>query len=68
MQSIKTLKTCLIGDSEIIITAELLEVKGNFATIMYDGKVIRRKIKTSYNGTKYILPNGYYSMCPSFKI
>lgn len=63
-----TLRTRLITDSQIILTAELLEIKGNFATILMDGKKLRRKIKIGYDGTKYILPFGYYSMCPSFEI
>jgi hypothetical protein len=68
MKGIQTLRTRLIGDSSITITAELLEIKGNWATIFMDGKVLRRKIKSGYDGTKYILPLGMYSMCPSFEI
>tara|TARA_R110000868_G_scaffold337249_1_gene598120 strand:- start:1343 stop:1549 length:207 start_codon:yes stop_codon:yes gene_type:complete len=68
MKGIQTLRTRLITDSNITITAELLEIKGNWATIFFDKKIVRRKIKTSFDGTKYIFPNGYYSMCPSFEI
>jgi hypothetical protein len=68
MKSIKTLSTCLITDSNCKITAELLEIKGNFAVIYFDKKILRKKIMTSYDGTKYIFPNGKYSMCPTFDI
>jgi hypothetical protein len=68
MKGIQTLRTRLIGDSSITITAELLEIKGNFAVIFYDNKIVRRKIKTSFDGTKYIFPDGHYSMCPSFEL
>jgi len=68
MKSLQTLRTRSICDYNCIFTAELLELKGNWATIFIDGKKVRRKIKTSYDGTKYILPYGYYSMCPSFEI
>ena len=68
IKSIQTLKTRLITDSNCIITAELIEIKNNWATIFFDNKLVRRKIKTSYDGTKYILPYGYYSMCPAFEI
>jgi hypothetical protein len=68
LKSIQTLRTRLITDSDITLTAELLEIKGSFATIFFEGKVIRRKIKIGYDGSKYILPCGYYSMCPSFEI
>jgi len=68
MQSIKTLSTRLICDSNCIITAELLEIKGNYATIFYDKKIIKRKIMTSYDGKKYIFPDGKYSMCPTFDL
>lgn len=66
--SIQTLKTRLITDYDCVITAELIEIKNNWATIFFDNKIVRRKIKTSYDGTRYILPNGYYSMCPAFEI
>jgi hypothetical protein len=68
MKSIKTLSTRLICDSNLIITAELLEIKGNFATIFYNKKVLRKKIMTSFDGTKYIFPDGKYSMCPTFDL
>ncbi len=68
MKSIKTLSTTLICDSNLVITAELLEVKGNFATIYFDKKIVRRKIMTSFDGRKYIFPSGKYSMCPTFDI
>jgi len=68
LKSIKTLTTTLITDSNLTLTAELLEIKGNFATIFFDKKIVRRKIKTGYDGTKYILPCGSYSMCPLFYI
>ena len=67
-KSIQTLKTRLATDYNIVLTAELLEIKGNYATIFFEGKVIRRKIKIGYDGSKYILPCGSYSMCPSFEI
>jgi hypothetical protein len=68
MTSIKTLSTRSICDHNCIFTAELLEIKGNFAIIFFDKKIIKRKIMTSYDGKKYIFPNGKYSMCPTFDL
>ena len=68
MTSIKTLSTRSICDHNCIFTAELLEIKGNFAIIYFDKKIVRKKIMTSYDGTKYIFPNGKYSMCPTFDL
>ena len=68
MTSSKTLTTRCIGDSNIIIKGELLEIKGNYAIIFFDKKIVRKKIMTSYDGTKYIFPNGKYSMCPTFDL
>ena len=67
-KSIKTLTTRMITDSNCVLKAELLEIKGNFAIIYFDGKVSRKKIHTSYDGSKYIFPCGKYSMCPTFDI
>lgn len=68
MKAIKTLTSRLICDYNCIITAELLEIKGDYATILYQKNIIRRKIKTSFDGSKYILPDGNYSMAPSFTL
>jgi hypothetical protein len=68
METLKTLTTRLITDADIILTAELLSVKGNFATILFDGEQKKCKVYTSFDGSKYILPLGKYSMAPSFKI
>jgi len=68
MTKIKTLTTRFATDYNCILTADLLEVKGNFATILFQGKVIKKKIKTSFDGSQYILPLGSYSMAPSFTL
>jgi hypothetical protein len=68
MTKIKTLQTRLITDYNCILTADLLEVKGNYATILFEGKIIKKKIKTSFDGSQYILPLGSYSMAPSFSL
>jgi hypothetical protein len=68
MTKIKTLQTRLITDYNCILTADLLEVKGNYATILFEGKIIKKKIKTSFDGNQYILPLGSYSMAPSFSL
>ena len=67
-QAIKTLSTKLITDADITITAELLDIKGNFATILFEGSVKRCKIYPNYDGSTYILPCGKYSMAPAFKL
>ena len=63
-----TLTTRLITDYDCILTAELVSIKGNFATVIVDKEQKKVKIYTSFDGSKYILPYGKYSMCPSFKI
>jgi hypothetical protein len=68
MTNTKTLTARLITDADIIITAELVAIKGNFATINFEGSVKRCKVHTSYDGSKYILPYGKYSMAPAFRL
>lgn len=64
-----TLTTRLITDSDIILTAELISIKGNFATIIFEGNTKRCKIYTSeFDGCQYILPCGKYSMAPAFRL
>jgi hypothetical protein len=65
----KTLTTRFLCDANIILTAELVSIKGNFATILFEGNEKRLKIYTSkLDGTQYIFPLGRYSMAPSFKL
>ena len=68
MTKIKTLTTRLTTDYNCILTADLLQVKNDYATILFEGKVIRKKIKTSFDGSQYILPLGSYSMAPAFTL
>lgn len=68
MTTLKTLTTKLITDADIILTADLLSIKGNFATIAFEGTQKKCKIYTSFDGSKYIMPLGKYSMAPSFKL
>lgn len=66
--AIKTLKTRLITDSNIIITAELLSTTDKTATIRFENQIKKCKIYTSQDGSKYIFPNGKYSFAPIFDI
>ena len=69
MKTLKTLTAKLITDADITITAELVSIKGNFATILFEGSIKRCKIYTSqFDGCDYILPLGKYSMAPSFRL
>ena len=68
MTTTKSLSTRLITDADIVITAELVSIKGNFATINFQGETKRCKIYTSYDGSKYIMPCGKFSMAPAFRL
>lgn len=63
-----TLTTTFIGNSDIKVSIELLNIKGQFATVKDGDKVYRCKIRNSFNGSKYILPFGSYSMAPAFTL
>ena len=68
MKTTKTLTAKLITDADITLTAELVSIKGNFATILFEGATKKCKVYTSYDGSQYILPLGKYSMAPSFRL
>lgn len=63
-----TLTTRLINDSDIILTCTLVSITKTFATILVDGKNKRSKIYTSFDGSKYVMPYGKYSMAQVFKL
>lgn len=62
-----TITATSICDSNCIFKAEVLERKGNFVTLKIDGEVIRKKVKTSFDGSEYVMALGNYSMAPAFK-
>lgn len=65
----RTLTTKLITDSEITIQCELVTMTEKMATVItYNNEIKKVKIKKSFDGKRYIMPNGNYSMAPIFYI
>jgi hypothetical protein len=63
------LKTRLITDSEIIISVVLIRTTEKTATVVtQQGEEVTCKIRTSFDGSRYILPFGKYSFAPSFNL
>lgn len=63
------LKTTLISDSQIAVFVTLVKKTDKMAFVETDnGEIVRCKIKTSFDGRKYIMPFGNYSMAPIFDI
>ncbi len=59
--------TCrAIGDHNCIFELTVVERKGNFATINYEGKIKRVKVYTGADGDEYLRPDKY-SMAPIFR-
>lgn len=52
-------------DYESTFHLEVIERKGNWATIKYDGKTRRTKIRKDSEGREYLMPERY-SMAPMF--
>lgn len=59
------LNIIFIGDSKAKSTCTVLERKDSFAIVLIDGKIERKKVYTSYDGSEYIFPFGKYSLCPT---
>ena len=63
----QVLKTRLIGDSSITIDITCVKMTEKTVTIQTENcEIIRCKIRKSFDGRKYILPFGNYSMAPAF--
>jgi hypothetical protein len=54
-----------ICDADLKATCFVLERKGNFAIVLIDGLIARKKVYTSFDGDEFIYPYGKYSMCPT---
>tara|TARA_R110000868_G_scaffold203612_3_gene451521 strand:- start:761 stop:976 length:216 start_codon:yes stop_codon:yes gene_type:complete len=54
-----------ICDHNCIFTLTVIERKGNFAKINYDGTIRRTKVHSWPNGNEYLRPDNY-SMAPTF--
>ena len=66
IQAGQTLTARSICDHSCIFTIEVLSRKGNFATIKDSGKVKRCKVRISYDGEEYLMPE-VFSMAPMYK-
>lgn len=62
-----TISARSICDYNCIFTAYVIDRKGEWVTLLMDGKTIRKKIKRSFDGSEYVLALGNYSMAPAFK-
>lgn len=60
-----TLSTRSICDHDCIFSLTVLERKGNFAIINYDGKIRRTRVRVRFDGNEYLRPD-IYSMSPIF--
>jgi hypothetical protein len=65
IKSNTTLTSRSICDYNCIFTLEVIERKGNFATVKYMNNVKRVKVRSTDEG-EYIQPDNY-SMAPRFK-
>jgi len=61
-----TLTTRSICDADCFFSLSVIERKGSWATISYDKKNRRTKIRTDYQGREYLMPDRY-SMAPIFR-
>lgn len=62
----QTLTARSICDYECVFTAEIIERKGNFATVKAEGATRRVKIYNNGDG-EFIYALGKYSMAPIFR-
>jgi hypothetical protein len=63
------LKTRLITDSETIISVVLIRTTEKTVTVVTEqGEEVTCKIRTSFDGSRYIMPFGTYSFAPSFNL
>lgn len=61
-----TLKARSVCDHDCVFTAEVLERKGQFATVKAEGSTRRVKIHNTGEG-EFIYALGKFSMCPIFR-
>jgi hypothetical protein len=62
MKTIKanqTLTSRSICDNDCIFKLQVIERKGNFATIKRDDCIERKKIYTDFEGNEYLMPEKY---------
>ncbi|MFZ4546735.1 MAG: hypothetical protein ACOYN4_04840 [Bacteroidales bacterium] len=64
IKSNQTLTAKSICDNNCIFELEVIERKGNFATIKYNGKIRKTKVREFW-GEEYLRPDTY-SMAPTF--
>jgi hypothetical protein len=64
----QVLTITFIGDAALKANCKVLDRKNSFAIVLIDGKIERKKIYTSYDGSEFIYPYGKYSMCPTARI
>ncbi len=66
IESNQTLTARSIGDYNCIFTLTVIERKGNFAKIRFQGSEKRTKVYTDKEGNEYLMPEKY-SMAPVFR-
>lgn len=69
MKSIKSnqvLTARSIGDSECIFKLTVIERKGNFAKVKFQGNEKRSKVRVDSEGNEYLRPESY-SFAPIFR-
>ncbi len=71
MKTIKantTISARFIGDSNLVVTAQVLDRKGDFVTLKVQGEknIVRKKVKVGFDGNEYVMAMGSYSMAPIF--
>jgi hypothetical protein len=66
IKSNQTLTAKSICDSNCTFTLKVVERNGNFATIKYDGKTRKTKVRIDIDGNEYLRPDNY-SMAPMFR-
>lgn len=62
-----TLTARSVGDYDCIFKIQVMDRKGNFATVKTMTGVKRKKIHTTPDGEEYIMALGNYSMAPAFR-
>lgn len=68
IQTGQILKARSIGDHECVFTAEVIERKGNWATVKSAMRgVQRKKVMLDHNGCEFVYVLGQYSMAPLFR-
>lgn len=62
----QTLTARAIGDWECVFSLTVIDRKGSFATVKFQGKEKRVKVRTEQDGSEYLMP-ATYSMAPIFR-